>query len=181
MSATDARAEDPDDVETKVEVAVLGPSFGAIYQVDVPGFVSPPFLDQGPDVPWESRLKVVVPIDAGTTLAEVVDNAAQHFGISSFSEDGPLSVAETINGIGFWKPADDQSGAHPDMPLLHLGVNENGVAVWGDASEIRMRTGPARHRPGPQLTKPPSPTKGVPHDGHDRKVSGRRSDPSVHD
>jgi hypothetical protein len=178
MSATDARAEDPDDVETKVEVAVLGPSFGAIYQVDVPGFVSPPFLDQGPDVPWESRLKVVVPIDAGTTLAEVVDNAAQHFGISSFSEDGPLSVAETINGIGFWKPADDQSGAHPDMPLLHLGVNENGVAVW--ATQARSGCGQDLPATGPDRSSPKHPpTKEDPHGC--RKVSGRHSDPSVHD
>ena len=44
-----------------------------------------------------------------------------------------------------------------------------------------MRTGPARHRPEPQLTRPPSPQRRDPHGCHARKVSGRHSDPSVHD
>src|SRR5215211_1278663 len=46
----------------------------------------------------------------------------------------------------------------------------------------------AEHRPagvapraGPRLTSPRSATREDPHDCHDRKVSGRHSDPSVHD
>ena len=70
------------DRVTSVEVAVVGPSFGAMYQTDTtPYFESPPFLDQGPEISWAARRKVVVPIDEDTTLEQAINRAAESLGI----------------------------------------------------------------------------------------------------
>ncbi len=89
-------------------------------------------------MPWASRMKVTVAADDETTLAEVIDQAAPSFGISARADGQPTSVAGTINGVGFWRPGDDENGANHDRPLVDVGVDENGAVVWRGVSEIRM-------------------------------------------
>src|SRR5262245_59207113 len=124
-----------DGAAPKVLVGVVGPSFGAIYETETPGFESPPFLDQGPEVPWAERLKTEVPIGEDTTLEQVINRAALTFGIRTSIATGldqPQGVAQTINGIGFWTSGDDAQGVRYQHMHYFFGVDPAGHAVWGD-------------------------------------------------
>lgn len=125
-----------------VEVAVVGPSFG--YVMGHPGVLdSPDFADQGSHLAWNERMRTVVEAREETTLAEVVNEAARRFEIrvplGGIGPYGPQTVADVIDGIGFWSEGDDAADHFPlRYASYFVGLDADGRAIWGTARQIRI-------------------------------------------
>jgi hypothetical protein len=91
------------DVQRQVTVAAWGPAFGYPH---LTVFDGEQFADQGAEVPYETRSKVVVDAAPITRLGEVIDRAAAQFGVRSRDQ---RAISEQVPCVAFFREG-DQAG-----------------------------------------------------------------------
>jgi hypothetical protein len=87
----------------QVMVAAWGPAFG---YPRMPVFDGEQFANQGPELEYNERAKVVVEATPSTTLGEIIDQAAMQFGVLSQNE---RTVSEQVPCVAFFQKG-DQAG-----------------------------------------------------------------------
>lgn len=58
--------------------------------------------------------------------------------LGGIGSSGPQSVADVIDGIGFWREGDDAPDSFLRYESYFVGLDAAGAAVWGTAREIRI-------------------------------------------
>ena len=117
----------------KVTVAGYGPLAAEVFGPEF--FEGPSFLDQGPGVPWDARPKVEIDLAEGATLAEVIDEAADRFGLVTVRGEvrtgAQRRVSEVLAGIAFYNASDDVIGGQPTAWLSAFPwIDEAGELFW---------------------------------------------------
>lgn len=110
----------------EVCVAAWGPAFGA---PEMPFFIGEQFVDQGEDVSYVDRSKIVVPTESGTALGTVIDEAARRFGVESPSGS---KVSELVHWVAFFRVG-DEGGMPYDYDRWHAAirtVDGSGQPSW---------------------------------------------------
>ncbi len=108
-------------VSLKVCVAAWAPAFGA---PEMPFFLGEQFADQGEDVSYEDRSKVIVHAESGTSLGAVIDEAAKRFGVASPTES---KVSELVHWVAFFRPGDEH-GMPYNYDRWHAAIRTVDVA-----------------------------------------------------
>jgi hypothetical protein len=98
-----------DERSFEIVVGALGPADGV--------FEGNQFTDQGPELPWDRREKVKLTVSASAPLGEIIDQAAERFGVRIDFE--PLSLL--VPTIRF---------ASADKEYAYLRLAENGKPGW---------------------------------------------------
>jgi hypothetical protein len=94
----------------------------------MPVFDGPGLEAQGPNTPYDARLKAEIETDDATTLGEIIDAAAMRFGISS-----PQGrVSERLTGVVFFVPSDAERFQRRDEPWPKTirTVTPQGTPSW---------------------------------------------------
>jgi hypothetical protein len=123
--------------ETWVTVAAFGPSAAEVFDEDL--FHGPRFEDQGPAVRWHDRQKVRIEAASGDTLADLIDRASDAFGLS-VPKRSPVDLytplSRVIDGVAFFKEADDLPGSYPG-PFLRIFpcVDQDGQLAWREIQD----------------------------------------------
>lgn len=116
-------------------VAAWGPAFG---YPGLPVFDGEQFADQGPDVAYADRAQVVVEASSEATLAAVIDQAADRFGVR-WTDQRPVS--EVIHWVAFFDDG-DQDGMEYDYDRWSAAIRvigPDGEPSWPVRwSEIRI-------------------------------------------
>jgi hypothetical protein len=117
----------------RVTVAGYGPSAAEVFGPNY--FQGPSFFDLGPGVPWEARPKVEVDVTEGETLADVIDQAAEAFGLVTVRGEvrtgAARRVSEVVAGIAFHNESDDAIGGQPTAWLSAFPwIDKDGELFW---------------------------------------------------
>lgn len=99
----------------EVCVAAWGPAFGA---PEAPFFLGEQFLDQGEDVPYDGRSKVVLHTESDTPVSDIIDEAARRFGVESPNE---RKVSDLVHWVAFFR-AGDEGGMPYDYDRWHAAI-----------------------------------------------------------
>lgn len=128
----------------RVTVAAFGPTADNIFRGgSTRTFTGPAWQDQGPDLRWDEREKVELEVKESATLAAVIDRAATELGIGRppATETVPYLqnlVSAMINGVAFYRPADDEPDGHPTFRDLFPVLSKNGEIAWRTLDRATM-------------------------------------------
>lgn len=123
--------------QSSVTVAIVGPTFG---YPEFPVFSGPGFEDQGWGVRYADRLKAEVLVAPETLLEDVMNNAAESFGIGSL--DQSISVGTQMAHVGFFQDG-EENGLPADYckawPTTLRITRSDGTPSWSCPwQQVRM-------------------------------------------
>jgi hypothetical protein len=119
--------------ELMIEVAAYGPSASATFSAEL--FDGPRFETQQRELRWEDRERVTVTVRPSQTLADVIDLAADSFGVSVpfGGPRGTVRVSDRIAGVAL-----DQRGSPDAFRPYFVGIDVDGLLRWGRPDQITM-------------------------------------------
>lgn len=109
-----------------VHVAAWGPAFG---YPELPVFDGEQFADQGPEVHYAHRAKVLVRVPSDTSYGAIIDEAADRFGVLSQNE---MRISELVHCVALYRDADERGMAYDYDRWLAVvrTVDRHGAPSW---------------------------------------------------